>query len=282
MKEVREDCPCYSLRLDDVTYCYAGGVAAVNGVTLGVEPGEKVALLGVNGSGKSTLLKILGGLIVPSSGRYQALGEDVTTARLGQESFSHWLHRRIGFVFENSDAQLFCPTVREEIMFGPLQMGLEACEVERRLADVAGLMGVESLMDRSPYQLSAGQKKRVALACVLSIGPEVLLFDEPTNGLDPKSQHALVHLIGELNRAGKTIVTTTHDFSILPDIADRVLVLGGDHAVAFEGTPAALLADPELLLKLDLIHEHAYARMIDVGHIHHTSTAVRLAANGDQ
>jgi cobalt/nickel transport system ATP-binding protein len=238
-------------------------------VSLGIEPGEKVALLGVNGSGKSTLLKILGGLIHPAQGRFQAFGEEVTPDRMGREGFAHWLHRRIGFVFENSDAQIFCPTVREEIMFGPLQMGLPASEVEQRTADVARLMGVEPLMDRSPYLLSAGQKKRVALASVLSIGPDVLLFDEPTNGLDPKSQHALVHLVGALNRAGKTIVTTTHDLSILPDIADRVLVLGDDHAIGYEGTPAELLGSPELLLRLDLIHEHAYAKMIDAGHVEH-------------
>jgi cobalt/nickel transport system ATP-binding protein len=239
------------------------------GLSLGIEPGEKVALLGVNGSGKSTLLKILGGLLHPDEGRFLAFGEEVTAAKMNSEAFSHWLHRKIGFVFENSDAQLFCPTVRDEILFGPLQMGLTLSEAQRRMDDVARLMGVEELLDRSPYLLSAGQKKRVALASVLSIGPEVLLFDEPTNGLDPRSQHGLVHLIGALNRGGKTVVTATHDLSILPDVADRVLVLNSGHMVGFEGTPAELLGSPDLLLELELIHEHAYARMVDARHVPH-------------
>jgi cobalt/nickel transport system ATP-binding protein len=269
VERVKDTCPCSGLRLVDVTHRYGQGSPALKGVSLSIEAGEKVALLGVNGCGKSTLLKILGGLISPTEGLYEAFTEEVTAKRLNDEGFSHWLHRKIGFVFENSDAQLFCPTVREEIMFGPLQMGLTPAEAQARMMDVARLMDVESLMDRSPYQLSAGQKKRVALASVLSIGPDVLLFDEPTNGLDPRSQHALVHLVGALNRAGKTVVTTTHDLTILPDVADRVIVLGDDHGVAFEGTPAELTGDPAALLRLNLIHEHAYAKLIDAGHIEH-------------
>lgn len=242
--------------LSGVSYAYGEGVVALREVSLTIARGEKVAILGANGCGKSTLIKLLDGLIHPQSGTMTAFGEPVTEAALREEAFAYRFRRRVGFIFQNSDAQLFSPTVREEIAFGPLQMGLSREEVERRLADVVAMLGIGRLLDRPPFQLSGGEKKKVAIASTLVVNPDVILLDEPTNGLDPRSQRWLVELLVALHGAGKTLVTATHDLSIVPEIADRVLVFGEDHTLLAEGSSSVILADIPLLLRVNLIHEH--------------------------
>ncbi len=242
--------------LSGVCYAYGPGVVALRDVSLTIGQGEKVAILGANGCGKSTLIKLLGGLIHPQSGVITSCGEPLTEVALRGEAFAYRFRRRVGFIFQNSDAQLFSPTVREEIAFGPLQMGLPRVEIERRIADLCTLLDLNSLLDRPPFQLSGGEKKKVAIASVLVTNPDVLLLDEPTNGLDPRSQHWLVDLLVKLHAAGKTLITATHDLSIVPEIADRVLVLGEDHTLAAEGPTHAILSDTDLLLRVNLIHEH--------------------------
>lgn len=242
--------------LSEVCYRYGEGVTALKDVSFRIERGEKVAILGANGCGKSTLIKMLDGLLHPQSGGIEAFGDPLTEAALRDEAFAHRFRRRVGFIFQNSDAQLFSPTVREEIAFGPLQMGLPRAEVEQRLEDVAAMLDLRRLLDRPPFQLSGGEKKKVAIAGTLVVNPDVLLLDEPTNGLDPRSQRWLVELLVALHAAGKTLVTATHDLDIVPEIADRVLVFGEDHTPAAEGPSAAILADTDLLLRVNLIHEH--------------------------
>lgn len=241
----------------DVHFSYAG-VAALEGASLTIAPGERVALLGANGSGKSTLLKLLNGLLFATGGRIDFFGRELSQAALRDESFSREFRRRVGFVFQNADAQLFSPTVQEEVAFGPLHLGLPREEIERRVEDTIHILGLEHLRERAPYHLSGGEKKRVALAAVLAINPDVLLFDEPTAGLDPKTASFLVDLIVSLNEAGKTIVTATQDLSIVAAIADRALVMGEDHRLAGAGSPAAVLEDRELLLRANLIHDHPH------------------------
>lgn len=241
----------------DVRFNY-DDVPALQGVTFDIAGGELVALLGANGSGKSTLLKMLDGLIFPSAGAITAFGEPLDEAALKDEGFSRSFRRRVGFVFQNPDVQLFSPTVLDEVAFGPLHLGLPADEVERRVEDTIHILGLEHLKRRPPYHLSGGEKKRVALASVLAINPDVLLFDEPTSGLDPKTASYLVDLIGDLKSAGKTIITTTQDLSIVEEIADRVLVMGEDHRLIGEGPAAAVLKDRELLLRANLIHDHPH------------------------
>ena len=150
--------------------------------------GEKVALLGANGCGKSTLLKILDGLLFPDGGSYRAFGQPVTEDDLEDEQFSMGFRSRVGFIFQNSDAQVFSPTVREDVAFGPLQLGWSRDKVARRIDDVLSMLEIADLADRAPFQLSGGEKKRVAIASVLVMNPEVLLFDEPTAALDPRTQ----------------------------------------------------------------------------------------------
>ncbi|MBV8162084.1 MAG: ATP-binding cassette domain-containing protein [Acidimicrobiia bacterium] len=246
------------LAAHDLSYAYLERFTALDGVSLRVERGEKVALLGANGCGKSTLLKILDGLLFPDSGRYCAFGVEVTEAHLEDEQFNRGFRSRMGFVFQNSDAQVFSPTVREEVAFGPLNMGMGRDEVEARVADTVAMLGIADLAERAPFQLSGGEKKKVAIASVLAMNPEVLLFDEPTAALDPRTQEWLVELILELSGAGKTVVLATHDLDVLERLADRCLVFSEDHRIVAEGAPGGVLDRRDLLLAVNLIHEHGH------------------------
>lgn len=240
-----------------LTYAYLDRFPALDGVDLDVRAGEKLALLGANGCGKSTLLRVLDGLVFPSEGTLHAFGEQVTEDSLEDENFSTSFRSRVGFVFQNSDTQVFSPSVREEVAFGALQLGLPREEALARVEDVLSLLGISQLADRSPFQLSGGQKKRVAIGSVLVMNPEVLLFDEPTAALDPRTQQELTELIVELSAAGKTAVLATHDLDALDVLADRCVVFSEDHRIVAEGTPDQVLADRELLLSVNLISERS-------------------------
>lgn len=253
-----ERTPGAVLACTDVHYAYMGRYPALDGVTLTISEGEKLALLGANGCGKSTLLKLLDGLMFPDRGTVSAFGEALTEDHLEDEQFSRGFRGRVGFVFQNSDAQIFSPTVREELAFGPLNMGLEAVAVETRVTDTLAMLAIEQLAERAPYQLSAGEKKRVAIASVLVMNPDVLLFDEPTAALDPRTKQWMVELIMELHDAGKTIVLATHDLELLRFVADRCLVLGEDHRVAADAPAGTILDDDDLLLATNLVHAHAH------------------------
>jgi cobalt/nickel transport system ATP-binding protein len=247
-----------AFELSGVSFAYGEDVPALRDVSLTIARGEKVVLLGANGSGKSTLLKILNGLLHPTSGAFRAFGEEITERALRDEAVAHRFRRRVGFIFQNSDAQLFSATVRDEIAFGPLQMGLTPGQVEQRIADVATMLDIARLLDRPPFRLSGGEKKKVALASILVINPEVILLDEPTGGLDPRSQRWLVELLMTLHGAGKTLVTATHDLDIVSEIADRAVVMNEEHAIEAAGHPCDILEDTELLLRVNLIHEHTH------------------------
>jgi cobalt/nickel transport system ATP-binding protein len=238
----------------DLRYSYLDRFPALDGVSFDLVRGEKLALLGANGCGKSTLLKILDGLVFADSGTVHAFGEHLTEDNLEDEQFNRGFRSRVGFVFQNADSQVFSPTVREEIAFGCLQLGLDRERTQARIDDVLAMLDIADLADRAPFQLSGGEKKRVAIASVLVMNPEVLLFDEPTAALDPRTQHWLVELIGELNAAGKTIVLATHDLDLLDTLADRCLVFTEDHRVARIGTPAQVLGDRQLLVEVNLVH----------------------------
>ena len=247
--------------MEGVSYAYLDRFAALNDVSLTVHRGERVALLGANGCGKSTLLKVLAGLLFPDRGTFTAFGSEVTEDALEDEQFNRGFRTRVGFIFQNSDAQVFSSTVRDEIAFGPLNLGLAADEVEQRVHDTLTMLDIIDLTDRAPYQLSGGQKKRVAIASVLVMNPEVLLFDEPTAALDPRTQQWLIELIVELHHTGKTIVMATHDLETIDHLADRCVVFSDDHRFVASGTPREVLADRDLLLAVNVIHERS--------HLHH-------------
>ena len=247
------------LEVEGVSFAYLGRFTALDRVSVRVGRGERVALVGANGCGKSTLLKVLDGLVFPDAGRYRAFGEEITEERLEDQQLNDGFRSRVGFIFQNSDAQVFSPTVRDEVAFGPLNMGMDRDQAEVRVADTLAMLGIGDLAERSPYQLSGGQKKRVAIASVLAMNPEVLLFDEPTAALDPRTQQWLMELIVELGRAGKTIVLATHDLASLDTLAERCLVLGEDHRIVADGSPHDILSDRDLLLAVNLVHEHTHA-----------------------
>ncbi len=237
----------------DLSYRYLGSYDALARVSLTIAHGEKVALIGANGCGKSTLLKILDGLLFPDSGSYTAFGEPITEEALEDEGMNMGFRSRVGFVFQNSDAQVFSPTVREELAFGPLQLGLDPAEAAGRVDDILALLAIDDLADRAPFQLSGGQKKRVAIGTVLVMNPEVLLFDEPTAALDPRTAEWLTQLIEDLAGAGKTIVLASHDLDSLERLADRCVVLGEDHTVVGDGKTQDVLNNRTLLLEANLV-----------------------------
>jgi cobalt/nickel transport system ATP-binding protein len=246
--------------LKNVNYLYLNKIPALNDINLSIEQGEQVAILGANGSGKSTLLKMLDGLIFPSSGVVKAFDKILTENILDGDGgdFPQFFRRTVGLIFQNSEAQLFCPTVMDEIKFGPLQLDIPKEDINQRVNDVIEMLNIEALKDRAPYTLSGGEKKKVAIASVLSINPDVLLMDEPTNGLDPRTQRWLVELLIELRKSGKTIIIATHDLGIVEEVSERAVVFSEDHRIVANGEAEAILNDTELLMKVNLIHEHSH------------------------
>jgi cobalt/nickel transport system ATP-binding protein len=241
-------------------------IPALRGLSLTIERGQSVALVGANGSGKSTLLRLLDALCFPSAGSITFCGEALTPARLRNDGFALSFRRRVALVFQNPDVQLFNPTVFDEIAFGPLQMGWSSAEVIGRVNQTLDTMGIAHLRDRAPYRLSGGEKKRVALASVIVLDPEVLLLDEPTAMLDPRSQSQLIDLIQNWRSTSKTIITATHQLEVIEDIADRVFVLEQGNVTAV-GTPQEILSNGELLLRANLVHAHRHKHG-DVIHSH--------------
>jgi cobalt/nickel transport system ATP-binding protein len=263
--------------LRDVSYSYVGKIDALKDISFEVRRGEQISIIGSNGSGKSTLLAILNALIYPTSGEFYAFNNKIIEEvfdSVKDNEFRSFFRTKVGFVFQNSDIQLFCPTVFEEIAFGPLQLDVTPAEVKTRVEDVLEMMEITKLRDRAPHTLSGGEKKKVCIATVLVNNPDVLLLDEPSAGLDPRTQLWLVELLQELSRAGKTVITATHDLEIVERISQRSIVMGEDHRVKFDGSTTEVLDDLALLLSVNLIHKHT--------HLHGKSVHEHLHAHGKE
>jgi cobalt/nickel transport system ATP-binding protein len=253
------DEPIFDLR--NVSYSYMGKIDALNSISLKVHQGEEVCIMGANGCGKSTLLAVIDGLVFPSSGEYYAFNTLVSEPlfdSIKDNEFRYQFRKKVGFVFQNSDVQLFSPTVYEEIAFGPLQLDMSKNEVKTRVEDVIGMMDITKLKERAPHTLSGGEKKKVCIASVLATNPDILLLDEPTAGLDPRTQLWLIELLQDLSKAGKTIITATHDLDIIEQISDRAIVIGEDHRIKVDRSTESVLNDLELLLATNLIHRHMH------------------------
>ncbi len=246
------------IKIEDVSYNYYGKIPALLNVSLSIKEGEKFAIIGANGSGKSTLLQIMNGLIHPSSGSIFFRDNEVSEKTLKDKEFLRFFRERVGYVFQDSDVQLFCPNVLDELLYGPVQLGLNESEAMDRALEVMKMLNIENLKNRPSYMLSGGEKKRVSIGSVLTMNPEVLLFDEPTNGLDPRTQCFLVELLFALNEAGKTIVIATHDLSLVDELHCRVAVLSEEHRIGKTGSAEDILKDEDLLLKVNLVHEHMH------------------------
>lgn len=231
------------------------GRAVVEDVSFEVRPGERVAVLGVNGSGKTTLLRLLDGLAFPDAGEVRYAGRRLDAAALDDATFRRAFRGEVGLLFQNVDAMLFNPTVEDEIAFGPRQLGL--ADVPGRVARWAETFEVAGLLDRAPFELSGGEKKKVALAALLAVEPRVLLLDEATAGLDPASVARLVDVLAAVR--GLTVIASTHNLSMASELGERAVLLApARKGVLYDGLVHHLLQDELLLIQSGLAHRHAH------------------------
>lgn len=255
-------------RAKNATYSYTANSSPVlRDISMAISDGERVAILGANASGKSTLLHLLDGLYFVNSGRIEAFGVELTEDSVETPPFSREFRQKVAFLFQNSDAQLFCASVEEELAFGPLQLKLRKSEIARRIGETMELVGIGRLRGRSPQTLSGGEKKKVALAGLITCAPQVILMDEPTAGLDPRTQQWLVEFMDMLSRAGVTLITASHDLSFIAEAADRALILSEEHRLVYDGPIDAALSDLDLLLSVNLIHAHTHQHGAET-HLH--------------
>ncbi len=235
------------LEVKNIKYSYNSDYQALKGVSLKVEKGEMVALLGKNGAGKSTLFLQLNGIYRPDEGQVFIDGEELKYDKKSLLKF----RQKVGIVFQNPDDQIFAPTVEEDVAFGPLNLGLSMEEVQDRVEEALARVGMSGFEKTAPHHLSGGQKKRVAIAGILAMKPEIMVLDEPTAGLDPQGVEDLSKLLDELNEEGITIIISTHEVDLVPNYANRVFVLV-DGLLIGEGTPKEIFAQPEILEKANL------------------------------
>lgn len=254
-------------KLKDVHFSYLKKYPAICGIDMDIFGGQKIAILGANGSGKSTLLQLLDGLVFPDKGSICAFGRSLDDSIFNDADFSRSFRSKIGLVFQNPDTQLFCPTVRDDILFGPLQLGMDKAKMKQLTEQIISSLGIGDLLDRAPHQLSVGEKRKVSIASTLAIDPEVLLLDEPTAGLDPQTARHIMDIIIQANESGKTVITATHDLHIVEEIADTAYVLSRSKTIVWHGAVEELLADTELLQSNNLMHIHKH-RHKDAVHIH--------------
>ncbi len=234
------------IELRNVDFAYRGGAKVLDNVSLSIAAGERVAVMGPNGAGKSTLFQMLNGLLPPNRGRVVVDGLPVTRANFPA------VRRRVGMVFQDSDDQLFNASVYREIAYGLANMKTPADEVDAAVKWALDVVGMRDFIDKTPFHLSGGEKKRIALASVLCMKPQILVLDEPTNSLDPQGAQTLVALLNKLNRElGVTLIFATHDVDITPLLADRVVFIERG-AIKFSGPPAEAFRQKELLLRLGL------------------------------
>jgi cobalt/nickel transport system ATP-binding protein len=226
------------VRVDHLHHVYPDGTEALRGIDLRVEPGEKVALVGPNGAGKSTLLLHLNGILEPTHGELHIDGVRVERATLKQ------VRARVGLVFQDPDDQLFSPTVGEDVAFGPIHMGVPHDELHGRVERALASVGMSGMERRVPHHLSLGQRKRVSLATVLAMDPSILVFDEPTAGLDPRGRRELMRLM--VGRP-ETLLVSTHDMAMVAEVFERVVLIDDGRIVA-DGPAGSVLADEPLLL----------------------------------
>ena len=246
-----------------VSACPAGR-AILDDVSFEVRAGERVVVLGVNGCGKTTLLRLLDGLAFPDAGEVRYAGRRLEAAALDEPVFRRRFRGEVALLFQNVDAMLFNPTVADEIAFGPRQLGM--VDAGARVSHWAETFDVAGLLDRAPFELSGGEKKRVALAALLAVEPRVLLLDEATANLDPASVGRLVDVLA--NVPGLTVVATTHNLSMAPELGDRAVLLApGKRGILYDGDAHGLLHDEKLLVESGLAHRHVHRHGPD-GHVH--------------
>jgi cobalt/nickel transport system ATP-binding protein len=222
---------------ENLRHVYPDGTVALRDVSFRITHGESVAVIGANGAGKSTLLLHLNGYLTPTSGAVRIGDLSLTRKTLPE------IRRRVGMVFQDPDDQLFLPTVHEDVAFGPINLGMSPGEVDARVKEALAQVGAEHLRERPPYRLSGGEKKRVAIATVLSMSPDILVMDEPTNGLDPFGRRRLMGLLKDFRH---TRIFTSHDLDMVQELCERTIVLH-DGEVRADGPTREIFRNDELL-----------------------------------
>jgi len=225
------------VEIEHLTFSYPDGHPALSDVSLNLAHGEKVALVGPNGAGKSTLLLHLNGILPRQSGDLRVSELDVSGKNLGR------VRALVGLVFQQPDDQLFSPTVFDDVAFGPIYQGLPQADIRQRVAEALDQVGMSDYIDRVSHHLSVGEKKRIAIASVLSMQPAVLVLDEPTAGLDPRARRTLIELLRQLPQ---TMIVATHDLPMVRELLPRTIVMDHGQVVA-DGPTAGILSDPRLL-----------------------------------
>lgn len=235
------------LEARNITFSYDDGTEALNNVNLKVDKGDIVALLGKNGAGKSTLFLHFNGILRPDKGEIIIDEEKLKYDKKSLIKF----RQKVGLVFQNPDDQIFAPSVEEDVAFGPLNLKLPMEEVQKRVHEALERVGMVGFEKKAPHHLSGGQKKRVAIAGILAMKPEIMVFDEPTAGLDPKGASKIINLLKELNEQGITIIISTHDVDLVPQYANRVYVLHEGEIIG-DGTARDIFSNKELIDKANL------------------------------
>ncbi len=235
------------LETKNLSYTYHDGTEALKNVNIKIKKGEKIAIMGPNGAGKSTLFSHFNGLSEPTSGHVEIEGEKIIFER--DELLK--VRQKVGIVFQDPNDQLFAPTVKEDVAFGPMNLGLDYEEVERRIKEALEMVGMTGFEEKTPHHLSGGQQKRVAIAGIIAMRPDIMILDEPTAGLDPEGVDKVLNILNNLNKEGMSIVISSHDIEMVNHFADKIFVLYDGEIIA-EGDRHQIFSDKELLKKAHL------------------------------
>lgn len=230
------------LSIKNLNYTYPDGTHALKNVNMEILKGQKVAIMGPNGAGKSTLFSHLNGLTEPTSGHIELDGK---VMKYDKKTLLE-VRQKVGIVFQDPNDQLFAPTVKEDVAFGPMNLGLSYEEVEKRVNEALELVGMEKFRDKTPHHLSGGQQKRVAIAGIVAMRPEIMILDEPTAGLDPEGVDKVLDILNDLNKEGMSIVISSHDIEMVNGFAEKIFVLNEGEILA-SGDKHDIFSNKELL-----------------------------------
>lgn len=235
------------LSTENLSFTYPDGTQALKNINIEIEKGEKVAIIGPNGAGKSTLFSHFNGLTEPTSGCVKIEGKAISFEK--DELLK--VRQKVGIVFQDPNDQLFAPTVKEDIAFGPMNLGLSYGEVEKRVEDALKMVGMENYEDKTPHHLSGGQQKRIAVAGIIAMKPEIMILDEPTAGLDPDGVEKVLNIMNQLNKEGMTLIISSHDIDMISKYADKIFILYNGEIIE-SGNKNKIFSDMELLKKAHL------------------------------
>lgn len=235
------------LSTENLSFTYPDGTHALKNINIEIEKGEKVAIIGPNGAGKSTLFSHFNGLTEPTSGCVKIEGKPISFEK--DELLK--VRQKVGIVFQDPNDQLFAPTVKEDIAFGPMNLGLSYDEVEKRVEDALKMVGMENYEDKTPHHLSGGQQKRIAIAGIIAMKPELMILDEPTAGLDPDGVEKVLNIMNQLNEEGMTLIISSHDIDMISKYANKIFVLYNGEIIE-SGNKNKIFSDMELLKKAHL------------------------------